>query len=450
MAYLSEVAPQDRAAHRSRPTQHTLLSILVLLLFSGYGFLHSTPAYGQTTCTAGLSDVLDWDSVTSFDALSASDSTATLRIPFTISIADNVAGSSTSCVDTQLFSTTANHHGTNETALNYKTDDARAGCTTSESVVRIVFQTSGIRRVTARVYDIDESGATWDDIIIVEGIGSSTLTPSATRITDTGNVQYDSGTNRFTVIAGSGNVGNTANNGNVEADIAFTDGQSITEVRITHIPQGNGRIGIGDIDFCADGFLPVELTSFDATLDGPDVLLRWKTASETNNAGFYVEMAPHEPNPLPGKVEKTFTQLGFVEGFGTTEWPQSYQYRVRALDPGTYTFRLKQIDFDGTFEYSPEVETLIEVPTTHLLSGAYPNPFNPEAQFTLSVRQEQHVRVEVYNMLGRVVAQLHDGPLSANTNHTFTIDGTHLTSGTYFYRVTGQSFSESRPVMLVK
>ncbi len=186
--------------------------------------------------------------------------------------------------------------------------------------------------------------------------------------------------------------------------------------------------------------LPVELVSFDAVADLKDVILRWETASETNNAGFEVQIA----------VADTFEALGYVEGHGTTLDPQQYEYQVTDLEAGRHLFRLKQVDFDGTFEYSPEVEIITELPEVYALSPAYPNPFNPQTQFTLSVAREQQVRVEVYNLLGRRVALLFDGRLRAHQAHPFTFDAEALPSGLYFYRATGQTFTTTRTILLQK
>jgi hypothetical protein len=186
--------------------------------------------------------------------------------------------------------------------------------------------------------------------------------------------------------------------------------------------------------------LPVELTAFSALADGSTALLTWQTASETNNAGFEVEYWTRE----------TWQQLGFVEGMGTTNTPQSYAYRKSDLDPGRHVFRLRQVDYDGTFDYSPEVEVTIEVSGAYVLSDIFPNPFNPQATFTLAVGSEQRVRVAVYDLLGRQVALLHDSLLKAATAQRFTFDSAGLPSGTYLLYVSGNTFRETRTLVLAK
>src|SRR5690606_3228436 len=187
---------------------------------------------------------------------------------------------------------------------------------------------------------------------------------------------------------------------------------------------------IGAVE-ATDADLPVELFSFTATRDGEDVVLRWETASETNNAGFEVEYAVVPAVETRHGASLPWQRLAFVDGGGTTAEARTYAYRASGLAPGAHRFRLKQVDFDGAFAYSPEVEAVVELPGDYLLSAVYPNPFNPRAAFTLAVRRAQHVTVALYDLLGRRVALLHDGVLEANETYRFDIDGAALASGSY-------------------
>ncbi len=205
---------------------------------------------------------------------------------------------------------------------------------------------------------------------------------------------------------------------------------------------GADLVGGGHFFLETNETLPVELTTFEALVDGRDVQLTWETASETNNAGFFVEMKEN--------AGSLFQQHGFVEGFGTTAFAQSYQYRVEALDPGRYTFRLKQIDFDGTFEYHPEVEVVVEIARRFLLEPVYPNPFNPSAQFQFAVMRRQAVRVDLYDMQGQRVKTLYEGVPSPGQMQTVYIDGQGLSSGAYVVRLTGAQFVKSQTVTLLK
>ena len=187
--------------------------------------------------------------------------------------------------------------------------------------------------------------------------------------------------------------------------------------------------------------LPVELTRFEALQHAGGVALTWATASEWNNAGFEIQRQA---------AAGAFETLGFVAGNGTTNEPQTYGYRVEALPPGRHVFRLKQVDFDGAFEYSPEVEVAVELTQRFALSEAYPNPFNPATQFTLAVDRRQTVSVEVFNLLGQRVRTLFAGTLEANAPRTFTFDARDLPSGLYLYRVSGETFAATRQMTLLK
>ncbi len=197
--------------------------------------------------------------------------------------------------------------------------------------------------------------------------------------------------------------------------------------------------------------LPVELTHFEALTQGGDVLLQWATSSETNNAGFEIEAAQVVATAGQEDLDaEAWKVIGWTEGQGTTQSAQSYSFVAGGLTSGTFQFRLKQIDFDGAFDYSSNVQATLEMPGTHQLDAAYPNPFNPSTQFTLTVAQEQKVKVAIFDVQGRQVSTLYDGLLPANTATKFQFDASLLSSGIYLYRATGSSFAETRQVMLVK
>ncbi|GAB5519454.1 MAG: hypothetical protein RhofKO_17050 [Rhodothermales bacterium] len=187
--------------------------------------------------------------------------------------------------------------------------------------------------------------------------------------------------------------------------------------------------------------LPVELGDFAATAANNRAYLAWETASESNNAGFQIEHS---------SATSDWTSLGFTAGHGTTLEAQRYTYTAENLTPGLHRFRLKQVDYDGAFEYSPEVEVSIEIADAFNLSQVYPNPFNPEASVTLSVRERQQVRVTVYDLLGREVARLFDGELASQKGQLLRLDGSQWTSGLYVVRVVGERFTATQTVTLLK
>lgn len=188
------------------------------------------------------------------------------------------------------------------------------------------------------------------------------------------------------------------------------------------------------------GTLPVELRAFDAVRDGRDAVLRWTTASETNNSGFSVQH----------RRAGAFREVAFVDGAGTTRQAQQYSYRVRALAAGTHTFRLAQIDADGTVTPSPSVELSIPIAEPFTLTPAHPNPFRSTARLVLTVRETQAVSVTLYNLLGQRVRQLFRGTVQANAPQPLSLDGRSLPSGVYVYRVQGRTFSTTRQAVLVR
>ncbi len=186
--------------------------------------------------------------------------------------------------------------------------------------------------------------------------------------------------------------------------------------------------------------LPVDLVAFEATATDDEVLLYWHTASETNNAGFEVEH----------KSINGFSSVGFVPGHGTTLDAAEYKFSADGFAPGWHTFRLKQIDFDGTFAYSLEQQVFIDINGAFHFGAPYPNPFNPQTQFTLTLAREQHVKVSIYNLVGARVQVLVDGVLTAEQPHQFTLDGSALPSGIYIIQATGEHFKSARSVTLMK
>ncbi len=188
------------------------------------------------------------------------------------------------------------------------------------------------------------------------------------------------------------------------------------------------------------GSLPVELAEFNAQVDHEDILLRWSTLSELDNAGFEVQQ----------KINDSFEPVAFVPGMGTTNQGQDYMYRIAKAGVGDMQFRLRQVDINGSFSYSSLVNVSVDLPASHVVSDAYPNPFNPQSTFSLTVNETQDVTVGIYNAVGQKVADVYTGMLEANQTRTFTIDGSQLSSGIYMYRVTGENFDQTRSITLLK
>ena len=189
--------------------------------------------------------------------------------------------------------------------------------------------------------------------------------------------------------------------------------------------------------------LPVELTSFDGVVDGDEVILHWETASELNNAGFDVEFSAS-----PGGA---FSKIGFVAGNGYAEESITYQYRHEAAGFAGQTvyYRLKQVDFDGAFEYSDVVAVPLPAARAAALHPAYPNPFNPTTNISFTLPAEGATRLTVFDTMGREVQELVNETLPAGY-HTRTFDATGLANGTYMYRLETPALTLTGRVLLVK
>lgn len=220
------------------------------------------------------------------------------------------------------------------------------------------------------------------------------------------------------------------------------EGNFAAEPTLWHTKAGNGfdsAMVTGPSTSCrSGGSLPVELQSMQAHVEGQRVYLTWETASETDNAGFEIEQATRAG---------AFQQIGFVRGQGTSLEPHSYSFHVDAVSPGVHTFRLKQIDFDGTFAYSPEIEAVVETPAGYVFEDAFPNPFTARTGFRFSVEETQEVRLELYDVQGRLVKVLYQGHATAGRMQEVEINGAGLPGGVYFAHLIGRDFSGVKKVM---
>lgn len=186
--------------------------------------------------------------------------------------------------------------------------------------------------------------------------------------------------------------------------------------------------------------VPVELTSFTATASGNDIQLNWSTATETNNSGFDVERKWNN---------SSWQSVGFVPGHGSSTEQHSYSFIDKDLSIGAYSYRLKQVDYDGTFEYSNEIEVEITNPTSFNLAQNYPNPFNPSTTISFSIAQATNVNLEVFNLLGEQVATLVNEVKDAG-DYKIDFNASNLTSGIYFYVLEADGMKISKKMILMK
>ena len=190
-----------------------------------------------------------------------------------------------------------------------------------------------------------------------------------------------------------------------------------------------------------DAPLPVELSSFSALVNLNNVSLNWKTATEVNNYGFEVERKANE--------SAGWEKIGFINGSGNSNSNKDYNFTDKNLTGGTkFSYRLKQIDNDGTFTYSNNVEVEV-TPKQYTLYQNYPNPFNPSTNIKFDLPQASKVVLNIYNILGEKVAALLNETMEAGF-HQVPFNGSGLSSGTYIYRIEAGNFVQTKKMLLMK
>ncbi len=214
----------------------------------------------------------------------------------------------------------------------------------------------------------------------------------------------------------------------------------VQHMRFLNDNLGFGGCGLGYI-IKYTGIVPVELTSFAAQVNNiGNVVLNWSTATETNNHMFEIERKSESGD---------YFTVGFVNGAGTTSEPQNYTYTDNSVSTGTFYYRLKQIDFDGRFQYSDEIEVQVNGPLSFALEQNYPNPFNPATKIKYSVPESGNVKLSVYNTVGEEVAVLVDG-FSETGFFEVSFNASNLPSGVYLYKLQSANLVQTKKMMLLK
>jgi hypothetical protein len=277
---------------------------------------------------------------------------------------------------------------------------------------------------------------------------------------------------------------NTPNNSFIEAYLArstdggltFTNGLVSSEPSPTSIPNGDVRFGdYINIDYVGDKIvpvwtderaggvdmdiytavinqiIPVELTSFAGRVVDGKTILEWTTATELNNLGFEIERASASSATVPEGTKPLFNEwirIGFVEGNGTTAEPQHYSFSDTGLG-GVVYYRLKQIDFNGSYKYSNIIDLNTVSVTTLELSQNYPNPFNPSTAINYQIGNVGFVSLIVFNSLGEKVSVLINAFKPAGS-YKVTFDASELPSGIYVYTLTAGSYLSTKKMILIR
>jgi len=252
-------------------------------------------------------------------------------------------------------------------------------------------------------------------------------------------------------VAKSTDGGNTFENFQV-SESSFTPTSGVFFGDYTNIAAWNGKIypiwmrlqgslSVWNVIIEDSTTIPVELNSFAANVDNGRVYLSWETASEINNLGFYIERR--------NKVENEWIELGFEEGHGSTSERNFYSFENQPLYDGTYYYRLRQTDYDGSFEYSNELEVNIFSVKEFELSQNYPNPFNPSTTISFQLPTETFITLKVYDAIGTEVETIAEGYYPAGV-HEVIFRADKLSSGLYLYKITSDKIELTKKMLVVK
>jgi len=231
----------------------------------------------------------------------------------------------------------------------------------------------------------------------------------------------------------------------------FGNNISITDIQFIEQQVGYFVCSDGSIYKTINGgIIPVELINFSATFtEDQKILITWATATETNNSGFEIQKQTRV-------LSNNWKTIGFIEGQGNSTINSEYEYldnNVELFDKIFY--RLKMIDFDGTFEYSDIIEVEVGSPLEFSLGQNYPNPFNPSTSIRFTLGSRQFVSLKVYDILGNEIETLVQeekpaGKYEIEFNTQGTKVNNSLSSGIYFYTLQAGNFIQTRKMLLLK
>ncbi|MFZ1279514.1 MAG: T9SS type A sorting domain-containing protein [Ignavibacteriaceae bacterium] len=218
---------------------------------------------------------------------------------------------------------------------------------------------------------------------------------------------------------------------------------TLIETHVYHKVDNNLHGLIKFMPFSAS--IPVELTSFTANVVEGNVVLNWITATELNNSGFEIQRLKDS------KIERLndWETVGFVKGNGTSTEVHNYSFVDKNTNEGKSYYRLKQIDFDGSFDYSKTVEVDLSLPIIFSLEQNYPNPFNPSTKINYSIKEKSNVELKIFDLLGSEIATLVNEEKSPG-NYEVSFDASFLSSGVYLYTIKAGSFVQTRKMLLMK
>jgi photosystem II stability/assembly factor-like uncharacterized protein len=289
-----------------------------------------------------------------------------------------------------------------------------------------------------KIAKTSDGGTTWTPILPLPS-GLSGLSPFF--------VEYAKGTSGAYVITSHSNTGGPTP---AVPGSAYTLDDGTTWTYVDNLPYGPASFsswntgwssGVNDVVYkWSSNVLPVELTSFTAQAQNQTVILNWVTATELNNNGFEIQRKV---------LESDFATVGFVKGEGTTTNQKEYSYVDRNLTDGKYFYRLKQLDFNGAYDYSNTIEVDVRLLDNFTLEQNYPNPFNPTTTIGYVLQEKSSTKLILMNAIGEEIAVLVNEEQDKGY-HSAVLNGKNLSSGIYFYKLQAGNFVETKKMILLK
>jgi hypothetical protein len=319
---------------------------------------------------------------------------------------------------------------------------------------------------SSQVFSISPNTGYHISDVIVDG--SSVGTNSTYRfnnITSNHTIAASFAINSFSIVASADANGSIQPGGTTQADygssktfgILPNEGYRILDVNVDGSSVGATASYVfkniasnHSISAAFDKILAVELASFESRAEEDKVLLQWTTATETDNSGFEVQRSVKDGH------DTAWVIVGFLKGFGSTNSPHKYSCLDLGLQPNRYLYRLKQINYDGSFVYNQTVTVEVIAPTNYVLEQNFPNPFNPSTSIRFDTPFQGKVRLQIFNILGELVEDLVHKDIGPGY-YTQRWDAKGRASGIYFYRIQAESsdnpkksFTQVRKMVLLK
>ena len=216
--------------------------------------------------------------------------------------------------------------------------------------------------------------------------------------------------------------------------------EEVTKFKFKAMSAGGNDLFLDNIRIINQSITPVELISFNADVFNNDVELKWITETETNNSGFEIQR---------NSSNLEWKNIGFIKGQGISTEEHNYLFIDENVSAGQYEYRLKQIDYDGSYEYSDIVNVNISGPAEYSLQQNYPNPFNPTTTIKYSIPENGNVKLNVYNSIGEEVGKLVNGYKEAGS-YKINFDASKLSSGIYFYKLNVNNYNSVKKMLLLK